>query len=275
MTTPFPYEKHEILLKIDHMSLDLGGKVILRDVNGEIADIIRPGCSQGQAVALLGPSGIGKTQLFRCISGLQHPTSGQVLVNNPLVPVKRGMVGVVTQRYPLFNHRTIIDNLEVAAQQVHDRKEASDRSHAMLKRFDLEDHANRYPVELSGGQRQRVAIAQQLLCSSHFLLVDEPFSGLDPVMVDEVCGVINEVTSADELNTVVVVTHDVASAVRVADTIWYIGRDRDPEGKIIKGARIVGSVDLIEMNLAWHPDISSLPEFHDCVRMITDRFHTL
>src|SRR5437660_10647397 len=93
----------ETLLKIDHVSLSYEDKVILRDVNAEIRDIVREGRTKGQVVGCLEPSGIGKTQLFRIIAGLNHPTSGQVLVNSTLTPVKSGMAGVAAQQYTLFD----------------------------------------------------------------------------------------------------------------------------------------------------------------------------
>ena len=84
----------DTLLKVDHVSLSYDGKVILRDVNAEIRDIVRDDCTQGQVVGFLGPSGIGKTQLFRIIAGLNQPTSGQVLVNSTLTPVKAAWLGL-------------------------------------------------------------------------------------------------------------------------------------------------------------------------------------
>jgi polar amino acid transport system ATP-binding protein/sulfate transport system ATP-binding protein len=145
----------------------------------------------------------------------------------------------------------------------------------LLKRFGLGSHAKRYPVQLSGGQRQRVAIAQQLLCSDHFLLMDEPFSGLDPLMVDEVVRLITEVGSMDEENTIIVVTHDIPAAISVADTLWLMGRERDEQGNIIPGARIVSTYDLIERGLAWQTNVTQLPEFAQCVREVRDRFRQL
>src|SRR5262249_41821598 len=108
------YEVRECLLKVENVSLTLGGKLILKDVNAEIKNIVRPGLQQGQVVALLGPSGIGKTRLFRIMAGLDDPDTGQVLVGDPPKPVKKGEVGVVAQQYPLFRHRTVMSNLVVA-----------------------------------------------------------------------------------------------------------------------------------------------------------------
>jgi len=266
----------ETLLKIDHVSLSYDDKIILRDVNAEIRDIVREGRTQGQVVGFLGPSGIGKTQLFRIVAGLNHPTSGQVLVNSTLTPVKAGMVGVVAQNYPLFENRTIFSNLQLAANQMEQRHEAAhEKVLKYLKRLDMLDQSQLYPAQISGGQRQRVAIAQQLLCSEHFLLMDEPFSGLDVVMEAKVCELINEIACLDELNTIIVVTHDVTAAATVADHLWLMGRDRDASGNFIPGARIQETYDLIERDMCWHPEITNSPKFLEFVREVKERFQTL
>jgi len=266
----------DTLLKIDHISLSYGDKIILRDVNAEIRNIVRPECTQGQVVGFLGPSGIGKTQLFRIIAGLNQATSGQVLVNSTLTPVKAGMVGVVAQNYPLFENRTIYSNLILAAKQIEKNSDAAhEKVSKYLKRLDMLDCSQLYPAQISGGQRQRIAIAQQLLCSEHFLLMDEPFSGLDLVMEAKVCELINEISCLDELNTIIVVTHDVTAAATVADHLWLMGRDRDASGNIIPGARIQETYDLIERDLCWHPDITNSSKFLEFVREVKERFQTL
>ena len=266
----------DTLLKIDHVSLSYDDKVILRDVNAEIRDIIREGRTQGQVVGFLGHSGIGKTQLFRIVAGLNHPTSGQVLVNSTLTPVKAGMVGVVAQNYPLFENRTIFSNLVLAAKQMnHSSEAAHEKVLTYLKRLDMLDQAQLYPAQISGGQRQRIAIAQQLLCSEHFLLMDEPFSGLDVVMEAKVCELINEIACLDELNTIIVVTHDVTAAASVADHLWLMGRDKDDRGNVVPGARIQETFDLIERDLCWHPGITNAPHFLEFVREVKERFQTL
>ena len=186
------------------------------------------------------------------------------------------MVGVVAQHYPLFEHRTVLGNLLVAAGQAGlARKEAREKSLDLLERFGLRDKTELYPSQLSGGQRQRVAIAQQVICSKHFLLMDEPFSGLDPIAVDRVAELVAEVAGLHELNTIVVVTHDISAAIEVSDTLWLMGRDRDAQGRIVPGARIQERYNLIERGLAWRKGIKTTPEFMRLLREILERFPDL
>ena len=264
-------EYREVLLRADKLSLALGGRSVLRDVSFEVRDIVRPGCITGQVVALLGPSGMGKTQLFRVLAGLQDADAGSVLVDMAQHPVRAGQVGVVAQAYPLFEHRTVLGNLLVAGRTA-DREV---RARMLLERFGLAQLADRWPLELSGGQRQRVAIAQQFMCSEHLLLMDEPFSGLDPLAVEEVCALIREVASQDELNTIVIVTHDIAAALSVADHVWLLGRDRDAKGEPIAGARIQATFDLVERGLAWRTDSLRSKEFQDLEHEIRETFKKL
>ena len=276
MAVAFEYERKGVILKAENVSVSYGDVPILRDVNLEIRDVVRPDKVAGQVVGLLGPSGIGKTTLFRVLAGLDAPTSGRVLLGEEGKPVQRGMVGVVAQHYPLFAHRTVLGNLMVAGEQAGlSRAQAREKAMGFLERFGLEDKVKHYPPQLSGGQRQRVAIAQQFMCSEHLLLLDEPFSGLDPMAIDRVAELLNEVACMHELNTIIVVTHDIAAALEVADTIWLMGRDRDNEGKIIPGARIQESYNLIERGLAWRDGIATTPEFMLVMREVRARFPSL
>ncbi len=275
MTAQAHYTLGERLLTIDNVCVRYD-RPILEGVSGHIDNIRRDGLQQGQVVCLLGPSGIGKSQLFRCIAGLQRPTSGSVRLNGQGREVEPGEVGVVAQHYPLFNHRSVWGNLMLAATR-HGRSdaEARDASLALLEKFGLVDTAKCHPMQLSGGQRQRVAIAQQLLCSSHFLLMDEPFSGLDPLAKSAVCDTLIDVSTTHELNTIIVVTHDVESAIRIADTLWLLGRQRDADGRPAGGAAIQETVDLAGMGLAWNPDIESRAEFRELAAALKARFATL
>lgn len=290
MPALYPYSYGDTLLKIDNVSLSASSdgtrllekeepnsKPILRNVSAEIKKINRGGQIQGQVVGFIGPSGIGKTQLFRIIAGLNAPTSGMVSLNGLKVPVKEGEVGVVAQNYPLLGHRSVLGNLMLAAKtKEKDVKIAHDKIMAMLEEFELETKANLYPAQLSGGQRQRIAIVQQILCSKHFLLMDEPFSGLDIIVEEKAAKLILKVANMDNLNTVVVVTHDISAAASIADHIWALGRQKDASGQIIPGASIVKTYDLIERGLCWEqwtPQAMVKPALVDFIREVKSDFY--
>jgi len=276
MTMVQPHERGQVLLDVSKVSLTLGGKQILRDVNLQIQDMTRPGVATGQVVALLGPSGVGKTRLFRIMAGLDAPDTGTVRLGTTGEPVSRGHVGVVFQNYPLFEHRTIQSNVVLAAERGGLKGgQARDKALHMLERLGLKEHGRKYPVQLSGGQRQRVAIAQQILCSKHFLLMDEPFSGLDPIATEQVCELIAEVSGLHEFNTIIVVTHNIEAGLEVADTVYLLGRDRQPDGAIIPGARLQLTIDMAARGLAWRKGIQSTPEFFNVMREIREKFYTL
>lgn len=263
----YQYEKKETILKVEGVSLNLGGTQILKDINIEVKDIVRPGMSQGQIIGFLGPSGIGKTKFFEMLSGIipinNKNATGKVSIGAELEPVSIGKVGVIQQNYPLFEHRTIYGNLDVAAKiKYTDKKVRAEKINDILQRLDLDKRRNSYPIELSGGQRQRAAIAQQILCSNNFLLMDEPFSGLDPVAIKKVSKLIVEVANMNELNTIIIVSHDILSTAAIADTLWVMGRDRNEKGELIPGAKIKYEYDLIEKGIAWRENNESTHEFH-------------
>ncbi|RYY15004.1 MAG: ATP-binding cassette domain-containing protein, partial [Cytophagaceae bacterium] len=135
--TALPYSYKSPLLTLDHVSLHYGNDLILRDLNAQVLDVVRPGLSQGQVVGIYGRSGIGKSVLCRLLAGLAAPSTGTVLVGEAQQPVQAGMVGYVQQRYPLFNHYSLLDNLLLAARRQHDPAEAQARVEHYLGRFGL------------------------------------------------------------------------------------------------------------------------------------------
>ncbi len=265
----------EVLLDVKALKLTLGGSLILDGVSFEVIDWVREGTTTGQIVSLLGPSGVGKTRVLRILAGLDAPNSGAVLGKDGK-PLEAGSVGVVFQDYPLLRHHTVEGNLELAgAIGGLDGAESRKRTKELLKVFGLTERASFYPAQLSGGQKQRVAIAQQLVVPRQLLLMDEPFSGLDPAALEDVMKLLVDVANLHELNTIVVITHDIRAAMAVSDTLYMLGRDRKPDGTLIPGARIQATYDLVELDLAWKADVQSLPTFVALEREIKAKFRTL
>lgn len=260
------YTEHETILKAIDIDLNFGEKVVLRKVNFDIKNIVRAGLSQGQVISWIGRSGVGKSQLFKICAGLIKPTAGQVKIGVEQKDVKAGNVGIVPQNYILFNHRSIRSNLHIAVNHCGEKlqeKEKQNRIEVLAEEFGLTEHLNKYPMQLSGGQRQRVSILQQILTGNKFILMDEPFSGLDPIMIDKVVNLIRKISLMDELNTIVIVSHDISNAMAISDTTFVLAPE---EGK--SGATITKVIDLKAMGLAWRPDIKRDQHFRDVVEDI-------
>jgi ABC-type nitrate/sulfonate/bicarbonate transport system ATPase subunit len=251
------YTRNEMLLKVAGVNLVLDGKPILRDVDFSITNIQRPNMSQGQVVSLIGRSGIGKTQLFKILAGLRQPDSGTVLLGSDQVPVKAGMVGIVPQNYVLFNHRTVRGNWEIAMERT--PLSEADKQRTMTEyaeHFGLTEHLDKYPMQLSGGQRQRVSIVQQVLTGNRYILLDEPFSGLDAIMIDRVTDLLLRVSQLHEHNTLIIVSHDIESSVAISDAVYVLGQKGDTAG-----ATITHTYDLCSMGMAWNAEIRKTPGF--------------
>ena len=255
--------KDQTLLEASDIGLSYGNNVILRDINFCIKDIKRPGMEQGQVISLIGRSGIGKTQLFKILSGLQQPSDGSVTINGNQT-VKPGDMGVIFQNYYLFEWRTVHQSLMLAAKKNSQLKgKEADMIEHYAKEFQLQDELKKYPQQLSGGQRQRASIIQQLLKGSDFLLLDEPFSGLDVCVLDRVTELLLQVSVSDELKTLIIVSHDIATSVAISDTVLIMGNEAGKQGATIKK-----EIDLIERDLAWKKDIKKEKAFLETVEEI-------
>src|SRR5574344_1911121 len=179
-------------------------------------------------VLIIRPSGSGKSTLLRCINYLEEPTGGEVVVDGiPLngeanINSVRKEIGMVFQRFNLFPHMTVLENLELAPMKVRgvSKAEAEQIAMELLHKVGLEDKAQAYPEQLSGGQQQRVAIARALAMKPKALLFDEPTSALDPEMIKEVLDVMKQL--AREGMTMVVVTHEMGFAREVGDRVIFV-----------------------------------------------------
>ena len=183
---------------------------------------------KGEVVVIIGPSGSGKSTVLRCMNYLEEPTSGDVIVDGMNLNVKqninnvRAEVGMVFQRFNLFPHMTVLDNITVAPQKIRglSKAEAETIAHDLLGKVGLSDKAEAYPEQLSGGQQQRVAIARALAMKPKVMLFDEPTSALDPEMVSEVLDVMKAL--AEEGMTMVIVTHEMSFAKEVATRVLFV-----------------------------------------------------
>ncbi|WP_304511112.1 amino acid ABC transporter ATP-binding protein [Aneurinibacillus tyrosinisolvens] len=185
--------------------------------------------SEKEVVSVIGPSGSGKSTFLRCLNGLEELTSGQIIINghdlsDPKVNINqvRTEVGMVFQRFNLFPHKTVVENVMLAPMKVLKEDKAKTRAKALqlLEKVGLKDKADVYPEKLSGGQMQRVAIARALAMNPKIMLFDEPTSALDPELVGEVLEVMKEL--AKEGMTMVVVTHEMGFARDVCDRVIFM-----------------------------------------------------
>ena len=185
--------------------------------------------AMGEVVCVLGPSGSGKSTLLRCVNRLEEPTSGTILIEGEDITdpdtdtdAVRRKIGIVFQRFNLFNHMSVLDNVTIAQRKVLGRsKQEADRiGLENLEKVGVGEKVDVFPRRLSGGQQQRVAIARALSMNPDMMLFDEATSALDPELVVEVLSVMR--TLAEEGMTMLVVTHEIGFAKGVADRVVFM-----------------------------------------------------
>jgi ABC-type polar amino acid transport system ATPase subunit len=208
--------------------------------------------AEGEVVAVIGPSGSGKSTLVRCVHQLEPIDSGAMYLDGELlgfahdgralrplrprqVAEQRRRMGTVFQQFQLFGHWTVLRNITEAQMRVHGRgrDEATARAMDLLGRVGLTEKADAHPRQLSGGQQQRVAIARALATRPRIMLFDEPTSALDPELVDEVLTVVADLAAAGM--TMIIVTHEIAFALEVADRFVFMDRGRVVEQGPVDG----------------------------------------
>lgn len=220
-------------LKLNDVTRYYDDKLILDHINAHIKN--------KEAIAIIGPSGAGKSTLLRLLSKIEEPDDGEVFVNNQLLQdIKPGdyykSIGFVFQSHTLFPHLTVLRNITLVLEEVHNKlpHEAEEIAMKLLKKFELEDHMHKKAHQLSGGQSQRVSIVRSLAIKPEVLFLDEPTSALDPVLTQEV---LNTILKLRDQNTdFVIVTHEIAFAKKAADYIIYM-----ENGKIVE----MGDVEIL------------------------------
>ena len=209
------------MIAVEHLTKRFGKNLVLDDISETI--------EQGEKVVIIGPSGSGKSTFLRCLNLLEQPTKGTItfdgtVITDPKVNIDaiRRQMGMVFQHFNLFPNMTIRKNITLAPvkTKLMGQEEADALALSLLKRVNLEDKADSYPIQLSGGQKQRIAIVRALAMKPKVMLFDEPTSALDPEMVGEVLEVMKEL--ADEGMTMVVVTHEMGFAREVGTRVLFM-----------------------------------------------------
>jgi len=217
-------------LEIHALTKRFGGQAALEDLHLE---------SGAKVLALIGPSGGGKSTLLRILGGLETPDAGEVRIDGSSLPstarellgYRRGN-GFLFQQFNLFPHLTALENVTLPLEKAHGRPAAEARAtaEASLARFGLDGHFHKRPAQLSGGQQQRVALARAVAHQPRILFLDEPTSALDPEMTGEVLDFIREL--ADEGQHIILSTHEMGFAKEVADTIAFLAKGRIVESSV-------------------------------------------
>jgi ABC-type nitrate/sulfonate/bicarbonate transport system ATPase subunit len=266
-TTSIEYKETTTVLHVSDLSVVYGDKTIINNINFEERDVVRADKTQGQCIAFVGRSGRGKSTLFRMLTGMESPTTGRVLIpdftkpvtdgSQPAKLIVEGDVGFVDQKYTLFRNKTVYQALVFALRQKdlpQGEKEKLINEH--LVNWGLDKVKNSFPFQLSGGQRQRTAILEQLLNSGHYIVLDEPFSGLDVGNIQSVKKAFKLIGDSHEFNTTIFSTHDIELAVELADSIYVIGYPKDANNNLVPTGTILKHFDLKKMGLAWETEFS-------------------
>lgn len=206
------------MLELKNISKKFKDRQILENFNLTV--------EENKILAIVGPSGGGKTTLLRMLAGLEKIDSGEIIYNGESLPIdeleKRNLLGFVFQDFQLFPHLTVLENLVLSPIKTMNmsKNDAEEKALTLLDKLGLDKQVNNYPISLSGGQKQRVALARAMMIDPKIIGYDEPTSALDPELRLEVEKLI---LKNRELGiTQIVVTHDLQFAENIADSILKV-----------------------------------------------------
>ncbi len=229
------------LISVKGLWKEYGNTVVLERVNAEV--------KAGEFITIVGASGCGKTTFLKMLLGTEQQSRGQLLLDgNPISQEPGPDRGIVFQRYSVFPHLTVLQNVLISTELMHSRisgrlwgnqqKQVKQVAKRMLERVGLQHALNKYPFELSGGMQQRLAIAQSLMNKPRVLLLDEPFGALDPGIRKDMHALILELWKETGV-TIFMVTHDIQEGFYLGTRLWVFDKDRiDPQAPQAYGARI-------------------------------------
>lgn len=206
-------------LKINNLKKIIKKTSIIKGVSLEV--------KSGEVVGLLGPNGAGKTTMFYMICGLITPNEGEIYFDNknvthtPLHVRAREGIGYLPQESSIFKDLSVEENIMLAAEIVYeDKEEAQKRVETLLNLLNIEPIRKRNGVSLSGGERRRCEIARSLVLQPKFLLLDEPFAGVDPIAVADIQGIVRELAN---LGIGVLITdHNVRETLAICDRAYVL-----------------------------------------------------
>lgn len=241
------------MLEVKNLKKNFGDKKVLKGISLKV--------EKGELVGIIGPSGCGKSTFLRCLNFLEKPTSGKIILDNDdltdnkdLTKLRR-KVGMVFQQFNLFNNMTVLKNLIFAPVKLNilSEKEAIIKAREYLKKIELSDKEDFYPMELSGGQKQRVAIIRTLMMNPEIILFDEPTSALDPEMIGEVTHLMRELKKNDI--TMLIVSHEMNFIKSFCTRVIYM-----EDGKILE--------DGTSKDIFKYPKNADLKDFLSKIRNI-------
>ena len=226
------------ILEVKNLSYSFGNNPILKNINIHV--------NENEMVAIVGSSGVGKSTLFNLIAGVLKKQTGEITIDGSNDYI--GKVAYMLQKDLLFEHKTIINNviLPLIIAKVN-KKEALEEGNKILKQFNLDKYANKYPQQLSGGMRQRVALIRTYMFKRKIFLLDEAFSALDAITKKELHKWYFDLKKEFNLTTLLI-THDIEEAVFLSDRIYILGN---------KPGEIIGEIK-IEINPNEDIDVQRL-----------------